>query len=260
MSYVTAAQLASETNPTGASLVGFLQSGTSAVGRTLQDKLQEFVSVKDFGAHGDGSTDDTAAIQAAINAAGSGRGVFFPGGTYLLSATLTVSNGEVTLFGENMFGCELLQTSTGLNILDVTGAYFRLHGLSFYYSATPVFPATAISLNVSDAELSSFVVRNAWVGVSVQGGGNLILRDFQIGDFGSIGLLFNNSGAGGAMVSNFTINAGSSTAGASGCVVFSDQVEGVILAHGEILEGVNSAGDVRGLLYGRQPPGLLHLQ
>jgi hypothetical protein len=52
--------------------------------------LQESVSVKDFGAVGDGSTDDTTAIQNAINAVTDGGTVFVPDGSYLL-ATATGS-------------------------------------------------------------------------------------------------------------------------------------------------------------------------
>lgn len=58
-----------------------------AVDRTLTDKLSEFVSVKDFGAVGDGVTDDTSAIQAALDAA---INVTFPSGTYLVSSNITV--------------------------------------------------------------------------------------------------------------------------------------------------------------------------
>ncbi len=76
----------------GAALIGFLQSGTGAVARTVQAKLRDTVSVKDFGAVGDGVADDTAAIQAAVVQAGKiGAAVIFPdGGTYKITAPIIV--------------------------------------------------------------------------------------------------------------------------------------------------------------------------
>ncbi len=58
-----------------------------AVTRTVEAKLQEVVSVKDFGAIGNGVVDDTDAITDAINAVGNAGGgtVLFPAGTYLVS-------------------------------------------------------------------------------------------------------------------------------------------------------------------------------
>jgi hypothetical protein len=93
------------TKRAGMTTIGFLQSGTSAVLRTAQDKMRENISVKDFGAIGNGVADDTAAIQATINAAASqglGASVYFPTGQYRITAALTITNTKVTLIGEGI--------------------------------------------------------------------------------------------------------------------------------------------------------------
>jgi hypothetical protein len=74
----------------------FNASGAGAVERTVDDKLRDVVSVKDFGAVGDGVADDTVAIQAAVN---TGKTVFFPSGTY--KQTSTVSAADLSIRAEN---------------------------------------------------------------------------------------------------------------------------------------------------------------
>ena len=56
-------------------------------------------SVKDFGARGDGKSDDTSAIQSAINSTGSGT-LLFPAGTYIISSPLYL-RGNVTYQGQS---------------------------------------------------------------------------------------------------------------------------------------------------------------
>lgn len=90
---VVASNLAADlAAPSGSSLVGFLQAGTSAVARTVQSKLRDIVSVKDFGAIGNGVADDTAAIQAAINASDA---IWVPEGTYKVTDSLAVNKSMV---------------------------------------------------------------------------------------------------------------------------------------------------------------------
>lgn len=117
----------------GSALMGFLQSGIGATARTVQAKLQDTVSVKDFGATGDGVTNDRAAIQAAIDAlfAAGGGTLLFPNGKYVLGTTgLTTSNniifqGDSTRYaGSTTRGTSLVYTGTGnaiygQNVLDV---------------------------------------------------------------------------------------------------------------------------------------------
>lgn len=93
----------------GSSLVGFLQAGTGAVARTVQAKERDIVSVKDFGAVGDGTTDDTAAIQAAIDAH---TNVYLPAATYKIASTLTITTNYTRLVGAGM----------GLTTLSYTGS------------------------------------------------------------------------------------------------------------------------------------------
>lgn len=76
---------------TSSDLVSYSPAGTGAVAATVQGKLREWVSVKDFGAVGDGVTDDTAAIQAAITYANTltTPKLTVDRGTYLVSSTLS---------------------------------------------------------------------------------------------------------------------------------------------------------------------------
>jgi hypothetical protein len=132
---VLAANLANTSNiALGDALIGFKQTYAlgvmpGAVGKTLNDKMQDLVSVKDFGATGNGTTDDTAAIQAAINLACTyGGNVYLPAGTYKISAALTFSmNSGMTdpvkrpsMSGDGMAATTIYQTANA-NGIEVVG-------------------------------------------------------------------------------------------------------------------------------------------
>ncbi len=58
-------------------------------------RRSDWLSVREFGARGDGKTDDTAAIQAACDQVESGTTVYFPRGKYLLTNTITITGPAV---------------------------------------------------------------------------------------------------------------------------------------------------------------------
>lgn len=79
-----------------ASNISYLPPFVGSVATNVETKLAETISVKDFGAAGDGVADDTAKIQAAIDAAtGVGKNLYIPKGTYKLTAQLQVTCGIV---------------------------------------------------------------------------------------------------------------------------------------------------------------------
>lgn len=89
----------------------FQRNATGSVIRTVQDKLEDEVFVEDFGAVGDGSTDDTVAIQAAMDAT-SGELNFREGKTYIAEGL--VPHDDLTLNGN---GCIIRPPVTPSNHL-----------------------------------------------------------------------------------------------------------------------------------------------
>lgn len=99
----------------GTALVGHLPAGTGAVGRSAQDKLRETVSVKDFGAVGDGSTNDSTATANAVAAVAAAPGtVHLPAGDFL------VTGAPSNDLGVEFFGA-------GRMLKSITGGYQQLN-------------------------------------------------------------------------------------------------------------------------------------
>lgn len=107
--YITVKELIANTT-------SFTAFGSGAVSRSVQSELRDlYLNVKGFGAVGDGVTDDTAAIQAAMTAAktAGGRIVYFPTGTYLCASQLSITGGQgLHLKGEAATGSVMTGGST----------------------------------------------------------------------------------------------------------------------------------------------------
>jgi len=97
--YDNVSGISSVTLPLSSNDVTYTPAGTGAVATTVQAKLRQYVSVLDFGANTTpGTTDMTAAINAAIAALSSGGVVFFPPGTYRVTSQIVVAS-KVQLVG-----------------------------------------------------------------------------------------------------------------------------------------------------------------
>lgn len=120
-------------SPSDSGVAALIKSTTSLTTAALQ-VFRTVVSVKAYGAKGDGVTDDTSAIQSAINAVQtSGGRVFFPPGTYIVSATLNITGNGTTLRGASrtgatikttgMAGAVVLQFGNGITQLQDCGVF-----------------------------------------------------------------------------------------------------------------------------------------
>ena len=113
--------------------VDFTNSGTGGVERTLQAKLEDVVNVKDFGAVGDGVTDDTQAIRDAIDA---GSEIYFPAGSYYCAVDGNITKNGVTnkrIYGD---GATLLKGGSKGVFYFLNSSNIEIHGLNFNGNVT----------------------------------------------------------------------------------------------------------------------------
>lgn len=125
--------------------LNFLQAGTGAVSRTLQDKARETVTAEDFGAVGNGTTDDTAAIQAALN---TGKRVQLKAKTYKVT-TLNMNTTGAQLVGEGGLSGRTILTTASNNtpVINVSASYILLSGIWVTRSVTAIAGAYGVQFS-----------------------------------------------------------------------------------------------------------------
>ena len=117
-------------NPIAVSLEGsmaapdFTPAGSGAATRTSSNKFSDLISIKDFGAVGDGLTDDTNAI---INALAAANSVFVPEGTYLISSTITLTERQ-SLIGAGQKSV-IKGNSNLFNLIEITSDHVKMSDL-----------------------------------------------------------------------------------------------------------------------------------
>jgi hypothetical protein len=126
------------------------QTGSGAVTRTVDEKLKDVVSVKDFGAVGDGVANDTAAIQLANNSGASA--IYFPVGTYQAS-------GLIMSTSWHMADGALIRFNGSINTPCITCSGSNLSG-NLNVSANGGSPSQLVNITGNDNRFSRIVVQD----------------------------------------------------------------------------------------------------
>jgi hypothetical protein len=160
---------------------GFTNSGTGATQRTVENKLKDTVSVKDFGAVGDGTTNDSAAFVLACNeAVASGRKLILPTANYLLGTgiVITLANNKTLdidglsstlLLGDNVSWEQVqIKNETASNGCTVRIANLNLKGIS-QVATTRWGPATStyqknigLLIYAQNIDIFNVSIRDLW--------------------------------------------------------------------------------------------------
>lgn len=125
--------------------------------RQVANLGNDIVSVKDYGAVGDGTTDDTTAIQAALD---SGyKHIYFPDDTAYLCGALTISSDEMIVFGKAQLN---LADNTNDSMFTVSGQRVIIDGLRMFgnksnQSATSnAVKITASNVKIKNVKMGTF--------------------------------------------------------------------------------------------------------
>jgi len=134
-------------------------TGAAELSALLESDKFGIVSVKTYGAKGDGVTDDTVAIQNAINACNNGETVFLPAGSYLISS-LTINNLEPIAFMGS--GAEIILSSTTSPGILITSSYNIISGIRFSpNNSTAPLKHNAIKIdNSSNKNAQQNIIKN----------------------------------------------------------------------------------------------------
>jgi hypothetical protein len=143
---------------TNALYVQYDPAGAGAVATNVQAKLRESVSVKDFGAVGDGVTDDTVAIQAAFSSGAKfitaeAGAVYAVSGQINIATVLNFDGQNCTFSATLSAGVRLLQVTAAASIQNLTLDFNNGYALRAINFPTP---------NVGYLALNNVVVQNIY--------------------------------------------------------------------------------------------------
>ena len=147
------------------SLSSFVQAGTGAITRPVQDKLRERISPYDFGAVGDGVANDTDAVQKAATAA-IGKVLVFPDGIFKIIGGFSFNGDDCHILGEGGV-LQYEQTLTHNHCVRMQGNNCSIRNLSIVCSEALVRDDTGFGISIGNR---SVVTKNFLIdGCNIRG-------------------------------------------------------------------------------------------
>lgn len=177
------------TTATDAEQVSYTPPFTSSVPTNVEAKLAQYVSVKDFGAVGNGIADDTTAFQNFLNAAAGKTGFVNPG-TYLISSTLRIkSNTILSMYDATLQASNSLTTTSVILLndkFDGTDTNIEIHGGSFIGNTdTSRQNALLAFLRVDKLKIKDvYLSTNTYQLLAIGGCTNFVLENIEAEDYG----------------------------------------------------------------------------
>ncbi len=143
----------------------FLNPSSSVYAKTAPGDAGPFLNVRDFGATGNGKSDDTDAINAGIAAAyKSGKTLYLPAGTYMITKPIRFTGHGLRIIGDGHLddrGTTIKAAAKMPSMLYLRGSSVEVSRLLFDGNKKAAFGIHAFHLNEVDSRLDSIMVRNA---------------------------------------------------------------------------------------------------
>ena len=206
-------------NMSNAVTVAYNPPFINSVSTNVQAKLAQTISVKDFGAKGDGTTNDTVAIAAAISATPTNGTLYFPSGVYVASMSIRKSN--ISIVGAGSASTKMIMPSSVDGIVCELGntalgnsapAYTNINVSGFTFDGNYLNVPTPSNDITGQAFATTNVSNSTWTDLICQNSQNAAFGTFINSNYNQVNVTCINGGNAvilGGHYPNFDINSSS---------------------------------------------------